>query len=605
MISRENYKFFLIAIFLGILVVGCSSVNAIERACRGADPRLWDKCKGKLNLRGSKYEGEFRRGKPEGKGSLRWDDGTNYYGEFRAGELHGFGKLSRFDQSSYEGIFSRGELTGVGISRLPNGSTYKGDHSGGVPHGKGEWLHPDGSSYIGTVAKGLPHGEGTSVDSEGKVFVGTHRFGRAHGFGSLRFPDARPPIVGIWEDHRLVRVDEQQVIERKSDSSSWDFKSNFLSYLEGIFRGEHKASMTPTGREKPPTYPNPQLVISTSVSVDDEKGMAVLSLQVNDNISLLTVDGREEIQVHPGRYKIERYVKVGETKFNIIATDQMGANEAIEIEVVRRRPPHKDVHMPLSPHRVPFSPTRDSVAIIIGIEQYKRSPKAEYASHDARAFFDYSRRAFGVLPENVLLLLNDEADIAGVLRALKGWLPNRVKAGRTDVFLFFSGHGLSSQDGETAYLLPYDVDQGLLERTAISMAELIALIDKTLPKSAVLFLDSCYIGLSRTGESLLSTARPISIVSKDKVELPKNFTVISASASNQIASSSSLLKHGIFSYFLMRGLEGLADTNKDTRISVAEMEAFLLEHVPKFATELHRTQRPQVLGDSDTFLVSQ
>jgi len=119
-----------------------------------------------------------------------------------------------------------------------------------------------------------------------------------------------------------------------------------------------------------------------------------------------------------------------------------------------------------------------------------------------------------------------------------------------------------------------------------------------------MFIDSCYSGQSRTGETLLASARPISIVAKETSNFPANFTVISASAPDQISSSSPELRHGIFSYYLMRGMEGEADGNKDGQITVAEMQAYLAERVPRRAMGMNRTQQPQVVGDQSRLLVA-
>ena len=49
-------------------------------------------------------------------------------------------------------------------------------------------------------------------------------------------------------------------------------------------------------------------------------------------------------------------------------------------------------------------------------------------------------------------------------------------------------------------------------------------------------------------------------------KIPKNVSIFSASKLNQISSGYAEAKHGIFSYFLMKGLEGNADLNGDKKI---------------------------------------
>jgi hypothetical protein len=248
---------------------------------------------------------------------------------------------------------------------------------------------------------------------------------------------------------------------------------------------------------------------------------------------------------------------------------------------------------------------RDAVAIIIGIEKYRRVPTADFANKDASVFYDYARRALGVKQENIKLLLDDKADAAEILVAFKNWLPTRVSKGKTDVYVFYSGHGLPSEDGNSLYFLPHEANRDLLDRTAIAQKELVDAIQRSSPKTVTMFIDSCYSGQSRTGETLLASARPIAVTAKQTSSFPSNFTVISASAPDQISSSSPELKHGIFSYYLMRGMEGEADANKDKQITVAEMQAYLTENVSRRAMGMNRTQQPQVIGDQSRVLVGQ
>ena len=69
---------------------------------------------------------------------------------------------------------------------------------------------------------------------------------------------------------------------------------------------------------------------------------------------------------------------------------------------------------------------------------------------------------------------------------------------------------------------------------------------------------------------MLASAKPLALKT-DTNAFPPNFTVISASANDQISSSSPELKHGIFSFYLMKGMEGDADGNKDGKITRADI----------------------------------
>ena len=85
---------------------------------------------------------------------------------------------------------------------------------------------------------------------------------------------------------------------------------------------------------------------------------------------------------------------------------------------------------------------------------------------------------------------------------------------------------------------------------------------------------------------------------------PPNFTVISASANDQISSSSPELKHGIFSFYLMKGMEGDADGNKDGKITVGEMQEYLSDKVSRQAMTKNAQQDTQLVGDATRVLVT-
>jgi uncharacterized caspase-like protein len=84
---------------------------------------------------------------------------------------------------------------------------------------------------------------------------------------------------------------------------------------------------------------------------------------------------------------------------------------------------------------------------------------------------------------------------------------------------------------------------------------------------------------------------------------PSNFTVISASSFDQISSSSPELKHGIFSFYLMKGFEGEADENKDGKITIGELHSYLKYNVVRQAMKMNRKQEPQIIGDDNRVLV--
>jgi hypothetical protein len=348
--------------------------------------------------------------------------------------------------------------------------------------------------------------------------------------------------------------------------------------------------------------PRSTLSISAAASRPDANGVVTLTITTNSDTASLKVNGDEAGGRADGRYTLKRFARVGDNSFEVVAIDRFGNTQKQAVSVVREPADTNVMFAALNPMGLRGRPTADAVAIIIGIQDYRRVPKADFASNDARVFYDYAIRGLGVRPENVKLLTDDQADDVAILGAFKNWLPLKSRKAKTDVYVFYSGHGYPSDDGSSLYFLPHGVDRQFLDRTAIKQFEIVNALQAVSPRSVTLFLDACYSGQSRTGETLLAGARPILIQPKAST-FPSNFTVLSASAPEQIASSSPDLKHGIFSYFLMKGMEGEADQNKDGAITVQEMQAYLLDSVGRKAMSINRTQQPQLVGDQSRVLM--
>ena len=247
--------------------------------------------------------------------------------------------------------------------------------------------------------------------------------------------------------------------------------------------------------------------VNASISVPNEDGIVEISVAGGVPIRSFRINGLEQGSSSNGSYRVEQAARVGQTTtYELVLTNDKGEVTRQNLSVFR---PEALASISsgevLSPQRIKRSPQSDAVAIIIGVANYRRFPKAEFADSDARAFYDYARLSLGVPTDNIRLLVDDKAESVEVFRTLKNWLPSRVNPGKTDVFLFYSGHGLPSMDGKALYLLPPEVDRDYLERTAISQQEVISLINAAKPRSALLLLDSCYSGQTRSGQQGLQS----------------------------------------------------------------------------------------------------
>jgi hypothetical protein len=268
----------------------------------------------------------------------------------------------------------------------------------------------------------------------------------------------------------------------------------------------------------------------------------------------LDIDG-QIVKLEDKEFDIKRFSPINET-IKLVAIDQWGNKSKEKIINVTVDIQEKSIVKklePLDPSKLKNETNNNTVALIFGIENYNQSPKAIYANLDAKYFYEYAKKGFGIDTQNIKLLIDQDANLISSLGILEKWLPSKIKKNQTNLILFFAGHGLASNDGKDLFLLSQDSDPDLLSRTALSRTEIFDIIVKLKPKSVIMFFDTCYSGVSREEETLLASARPIRIVANEQ-DTPENFTIFTASQLDQISSGLKEAKHGIFSYYLMKGL---------------------------------------------------
>ncbi len=149
-------------------------------------------------------------------------------------------------------------------------------------------------------------------------------------------------------------------------------------------------------------------------------------------------------------------------------------------------------------------------------------------------------------------------------------------------------------------LLPYDGDKDYLDATAMTRDEIFQLVERIEPESVTVFLDACYTGGTRSEDiTLVAGKRPVRVEALNQ-SVPRGFKILSASASDETSMALEAAEHGMFSYFLMKGMEGDADANNDNQITMAEMRDYVKDKVVR-QSNFHQT--PELQGDADRVLV--
>ena len=228
-----------------------------------------------------------------------------------------------------------------------------------------------------------------------------------------------------------------------------------------------------------------------------------------------------------------------------------------------------------------------SHAVVIGVDRYQKMPRLHAAERDAEEL----ARVLGAKGFAVEKLLGSAATREAVVRVLGDELPGRVGP-RDRVLVYFAGHGLSSGEGESAvgYLLPADGDPEHPAATSVPMTELVRWFGEYPAKHVMLLADACYSGLALSTRSVglrPAMERYLEAITRRPVRV-----VFVAGGGREEAHE--WQGRGLFTHFVLRALDGAADSNRDGIITSDEIVAYVKPEVSVTAQRLWgANQHPQ------------
>jgi len=222
-----------------------------------------------------------------------------------------------------------------------------------------------------------------------------------------------------------------------------------------------------------------------------------------------------------------------------------------------------------------------SYALVVGIAAYKNleaKDQLQFAERDAEAIYSIliSPEGGNFHAENVHRLVGARATLADLHKELEEWLPS--VAGPDDrVLIYFAGHGFVY--GGKAYLAPYDIDPKNIAGSGYPMDALGSVIGSRIKaKWKVLLTDACHSGAitpSGTPESDRAA------VSRSLLDLNRSLFSLTASRDRERSYESADWGggHGIFTYYVVKGLEGAADTSGDGIVTADELAEYVHRNV--------------------------
>ena len=473
--------------------------------------------------------------------------------------IDGHGRFQLLSGAVYEGNFFNGMIEGQGICTFSNGSYFSGNWHNRLPNGPGEFVDTEGYSCSGIWKNGrltnqdsiacrpnlleiqtgcvigdCLNGHGVFAYADGSIFKGSFKNARAHGQGQLQYPNGTSYTgafkQSLFQGKGLVELPNGQI-----KKGIWENGEKVLDelHLEGCVSGDCS-----NGAGK--------YYFKDANAVYE----GVFQNTLPNGFGICNYENGER---YIGQWKDGSYhgmgvlMLVGGTEVYGWWTDGVYSGDFME-------KPGSNV---LSKVIKSASTLR---ILIIGIASYSKMPALKYADDDAYRLYAFFRSAQGgAIPEaNIELLIDEDATKENILRAV-----DALGAAKENdiVLIFYSGHGMQNA------LLPIDFN-GYYNRLPYSI--LFDRLKNCAAKQKIWISDACYSG--SFGQH----------VADEEYSNRTDVTMVLSSKPEEISLESKGLRQGVFSYFLLHGIKGHADTNQDKQITLQELSDYLNREVAQY-----------------------
>ena len=254
----------------------------------------------------------------------------------------------------------------------------------------------------------------------------------------------------------------------------------------------------------------------------------------------------------------------------------------------------------------------NAVALILSISRYGSAdiPEVKYATIDAEVVRQYLVEAMGFKVENILPIKSSEQFTLGRIQSyIKSILPSYLKPdGSSDLFIYFTGHGAPSTTSHEAYLVPWDCDPNHVnDDNAYSMKRFYTDIEKLKARQKMIVVDACFSGYTGSGGVLLRSASPLYLRVNNPLIADSNTVIFQSSSADEVSNWYDEKRHGMFTYFFLKGLQGAADYNHDGAITAHELMKYINDQndgLPYWSNRLYqRPQEAQLEGNGQTVIV--
>ena len=210
--------------------------------------------------------------------------------------------------------------------------------------------------------------------------------------------------------------------------------------------------------------------------------------------------------------------------------------------------------------------------------------------------------SLGVREGNIIYLKDATGaqlmEVFGNEKNHKAQLFNWVRPNKSNVHIYYAGHGAPASKDGSAYLVPSDAKSQTIEFSGYLLTNLYRNLNKIRARSVTVILEACFSGFSQGG-AVLPRSSGIMVVAREPT-VPSNVRVISAGAADQMASWEEDGSQSLFTKYFLKGMSGEGDKkpygNGDGKVEDTELKKYLDDTMTYYARRYYgRDQTAQIV----------
>ena len=213
----------------------------------------------------------------------------------------------------------------------------------------------------------------------------------------------------------------------------------------------------------------------------------------------------------------------------------------------------------------------DIYVVSVGIADYQTISDLTLPEKDAKSIAEL----YKTQTKNVILITGKYATKARVLKSLKDQFS---RAKEQDMIVFaFSGHGYPGG------VCPYDMSAK--NESGVSYREIRSILKQSRAKRKIVFADACFSGGIRSNAS-----------NNHQAHQDSDVLLFLSSRGGETSIESPFMVNGFFTTYLLRGLRGGADADRNRKITAKELFQFVSQGVKERSKD---QQHPVMWGRFD------